>query len=86
MEYKSSAALYDAIESLRKDLTAGGQEGASNLIADGLSGLNGLTDGWAYLLEKLNAVSNTYSAVLTVHQQDSLSQVKKSVNGIVYRK
>jgi len=85
MEYHSNSDLFEAIESLQKELTASDHDEASALISEGVAGLNGLTDGWAYLLDHLDSANHKYGAAFTSEQSVKLSQIQKVVHGVVHR-
>ena len=85
MEYHSNSELVEAIEILKKDLASSGHEEASALIEEGLSGLNGLTDGWAYLLEHIDLTNQKYGSVLNSKQSANLSEIQKVVHKVVHR-
>ncbi|RUO29547.1 hypothetical protein [Aliidiomarina soli] len=85
MEFKTNTELFKAIESLQEDLASSGQADASALMLKGISGLNGLTDGWAYLLEHLHSAKQEYGASFSPQQSLALSKIKSTVHKIVYR-
>ena len=85
MEYHSNSELVEAIEILKKDLASSGHEEASALIEEGLPGLNGLTDGWAYLLEHIDLTNQKYGSVLNSKQSANLSEIQKVVHKVVHR-
>jgi hypothetical protein len=85
MAFKSNTELFEAIERLSKDLASTGQEDASSLIAKGMSGLNGLTDGWAYLLDHLDLVKKQYDSCLSTQQSEVLSHIQLTVYKVVHR-
>jgi hypothetical protein len=59
--------------------------GASSRIEKGMSGLNGLTDGWAYLLEHLVSVDGEHGSELSLGQREKLNQITSTVHNVVYR-
>ncbi|KZY34366.1 hypothetical protein A3740_17530 [Oleiphilus sp. HI0068] len=85
MEFQSNTDLFDAIEGLQASLVSTGNEHASNQIADGLSSLNGLTDGWAQLLESINNARCEFGSALTEEQTNQINKIQSAVHKIVYR-
>lgn len=85
MEYRSNEELFDAIKLLQKELAATGSQEASALISEGMSGLNGLTDGWAYLLEHLNVASQKYGSSFSSQQSKKLAQIQSVIHKVVHR-
>ena len=85
MEFKSNTELFEPIEKLRKELSSSGCEEAGNLISEGMSGLNGLTDGWAYLLEHLDSTKQKYGSALSPEQSAKLAQIQSIVYKVVHR-
>ncbi|MCX7553287.1 hypothetical protein OS175_05310 [Marinicella sp. S1101] len=85
MEYHSNTDLFEAIEELQKSLASSGNEEASNLIAEGLSGLNGLTDGWAVLFESLRTINNKYGTSFSKQQSAELNNLQSTVHKAMHR-
>ncbi len=83
-EFTSNEELFKAIENLQKALFVDGHEQAANEIKEGFACLNGLTDGWALLMEGLEKANKEYGMKFTEAQrtdlQDILSCVKKAVS------
>ncbi len=85
MDFKTNTELFEAIENLQQELSSSGREEVSSLISEGMSGLNGLTDGWAYLLEHLDSAKLKYGSSFTSQQNAKLSKIQKVVHRAVYR-
>ena len=85
MEFRSNTELFNAIDSLKSELAASGMTGASSCIEKGMSGLNGLTDGWAYLLEHLESVDGVHGSELSSDQRKKLNQITHTVHKVLYR-
>ena len=85
MDFQANTELFDAINSLKEELASFGKNGASSSLENGMRGLNGLTDGWAYLLEHLELVKSKYGSLLTSQQYERLAKIQSEVHRIVYR-
>lgn len=85
MEYQSNTYLFEAIKQLKDSLSSSGNEDSDELIAEGMSSLNGLTDGWALLLESINTVIKNHSITLSEQQNVELNKIRSEVHKIVYR-
>ena len=85
MEYRSNEDLFKAIEQLQQELSASGSQKASALISEGISGLNGLTDGWAHLLEHLNMANEKYGSSFNLKQKENLAQIQTVIHKVVHR-
>lgn len=85
MAFHSNRELVEAVENLQNDLASSGNEEAGKLIKEGISGLNGLTDGWAYLLESLEATTRKHGARFSRQQNADFDIIIGAVKKIVYR-
>ena len=85
MKYQTTAELVKAITRLKDDLILTGNDSASSKLVEGLSYLNGMTDGWAQLLEGLNTINDCCSNELSDDQISKLNDIQNEVNKIVYR-
>jgi hypothetical protein len=85
MAFHSNRELVEAVENLQKDLASSGNEEADKLITEGIRGLNGLTDGWAYLLESLEAIKQKHGAKFSRQQNAAFDLIIGTVKKIVYR-
>ncbi len=84
-EYKSNEELFEAIRKLQQELLVGGNEQAANEIAEGFFCLNGLTDGWALLMESLEKAKREYSGKFSNAQEKDLESIYSCVRKVVYR-
>lgn len=85
MEYQSNTYLFEAIKRLKGSLSSSGNEESDELLAEGMSSLNGLTDGWALLLESINTVIKNHSVTLSEQQNAELNKIRSAVHKMVYR-
>jgi len=85
MEYQSNTYLFEAIKQLKDSLSSSGNEDSDELITEGMSSLNGLTDGWALLLESINTVIKNHSITLSEQQNVELNKIRSEVHKMVYR-
>ena len=51
--FRSSHEVFEASQRLVSALRAGGCPEGAAIVEEGLSGVNGLTDGWAFFLARL---------------------------------
>ena len=75
--------LFDAIEALQMSLVSSNNEQANALLAEGLSCLNGLTDGWAQLLESVDLVYKHFGTELTQVQLQELKKIQSTVSRVL---
>lgn len=85
MEYQSNTDLFEAIEDLQSSLSSTGIDGANELLAEGMSSLNGLTDGWALLLESINSANEKYGETFSQKQSAELHKIHNAVHKMVHR-
>ncbi len=85
MQFKSTTELLAEIEILQNELASSGHKEANALVKEGLAGVNGLTDGWAYLLENLNQANHKYGASIEPIQHQRLLEIQKVIHGLVCR-
>ena len=82
-QFQSNDEFFAAVRALAAELeTVGDQAGADDLKA-GLQCLNGLTDGWALVLESLQRVHSRPN--LSPEHLAQLEAMETSVRQIVYR-
>ncbi len=84
-EFNSNEELFEAIRKLQKELLADGNKEAVSEIEEGFSCLNGLTDGWALLLESLNKAKNEYGSKFSIAQKKDIEKIYSCVRKVVYR-
>jgi len=77
--------FYQDIEILKLNLVENGNTEVSALLNEGMSGLNGLTDGWAYLLEHLLEVKTHHRSGLANRDAEFIDQLYEHVYKIVTR-
>jgi hypothetical protein len=85
LAFDSNEEFFQAVRDLAAELESQGSHSAAGELAAGLSYLNGLTDGWALLLESLEGVQRDYSSLLTVQQADALAAMVRAAHKAVYR-
>ena len=77
---------FDAVRALVADLRASGHEAAAAELGAGFGCLNGLTDGWAGLLEAAEAVRARHAAALSPAQRSRLDDVRRVARRVTYRR
>jgi len=85
MEFQSNLELIEYINKLKSSLIESDNILASKAIEEGLLTLNGLTDGWAMLLESIDLVKNEFNSELNECQLKMLNIIQNSLHKVVYR-
>ena len=84
MKFQSNIELLDAIEALQMSLVSSNNEQANAILVKGMSSLNGLTDGWAQLLESADLVYKQFNTELTQVQLCELKRIQSTVSIILH--
>lgn len=82
--YSSDQAFFKAVEQLAKDLALDGNDQLAQEVNKGLRSLNGLTDGWALLLDSLLKVRDQ-SSEMSAGQFEALNELIAVAHKVVYR-
>jgi hypothetical protein len=77
--------LFDTLARLSRELEDAGHSLAAADLNDGVRCVNGLTDGWALLLEAIEKVQMERANDLTPHHRVALDEVRGTVRSLVYR-
>ncbi len=85
MEFQSSLELIEYINQLKSNLIESDNTQASKVIEEGLTALNGLTDGWAMLLESIELVQSEFNSEINEYQLTMLDTIQNSLRKVVYR-
>jgi hypothetical protein len=85
LKFQSHEEFFDAFDNLVTNLEGAGHHQAAGELRDGLSCLNGLTDGWALFLESIEKVL-AQSKAFTRDEQKELNRIRAGVRRIVYRR
>jgi hypothetical protein len=86
LRYESNEEFFQAVRDLATGLELQGLGSAGSELRSGLACLNGLTDGWALLLESLERVKSDYGSELDPSQRQRLDEMVRSVRKLVYRR
>lgn len=84
--FKSNEELFGAVQDLVDALKRNGHRREADVLSNGLASLNGLTDGWAFLLDALREVESGGADVLTDSEKDVLCRIHDAVYEAVYRR
>jgi len=84
--FRSNDEYFHAVEDLIARLKAAGHRQAAEELTDGYRCLNGLTDGWALLLEAVDRVQATYSEGFSRGDQQALEALRAAAHKVVYRR
>ena len=84
-EYSSNKEYFEDIEDFQKELLECGNNHAAKEIQEGLSCINGLTDGWAVFMESLEKISTEYAAKFSEKQKEELANFLAIAKKAVYR-
>jgi hypothetical protein len=81
--FASNEELYEAVRALASQLASAGDARAASGLREGLAAVNGLTDGWALLLE---AVEDADGAALAPGAREALALLRTEVRRVVRRR
>jgi hypothetical protein len=85
-QYASNRAFFADVADLAMRIEVGGCPGAAEEMRKGLRCINGLTDGWALLMESLERVTLEFGTHLTSEQNAELKDMFDVTSTLVYRK
>jgi hypothetical protein len=83
--YTSNDEVFEDLQGLIGRLEGNGSSEAAENLRSGLGSLNGLTDGWAMLMESIERVLSNSGKTITSKDLDELEGMLKSVRRVVYR-
>ena len=83
--YASSEQFFSALNRLIERIDLYGHHDAAQQIREGLSCLNGLTDGWAILMDSIEATMSQYKGKLLSEDMADLKGMHKAIQKVVYR-
>ena len=84
--FASNEEFFQAFERLIARIDDHGQRDTANCLREGLSSLNGLTDGWALLMDSIVTTISKKSDELKPEDKNELEEMLKVVQNAVYRK
>jgi hypothetical protein len=84
-KYRDNQEFFDDVRAFQIELEGLGEIEAADEIKDGMNLINGLTDGWAMLLDSLNKVKADFSSSLNSAQKDKLDIFITLTHRAVYR-
>jgi len=84
--YKSNEEFLKAYQDLVQRIEDNGQLEVAQRLRKGLSYLNGLTDGWALLMDTIDVAITDNHDVIDPIDMKELEEMFKSVKKVVYRK
>lgn len=83
--YKSNQDFFQAFEKLVQRIDDSGQSKAAKRLRKGFSCLNGLTDGWALLMESIETTVSQGHGKLKSDDMAELKEMLKDIRVVVYR-
>lgn len=83
--YSSNEELFQHIRDLATQLQSQGQAAAAQSLQEGLSSLNGLTDGWALLMKSISHAIQLCGGSLQSELSSQLNDVLAVVKKMVFR-
>jgi hypothetical protein len=86
VSFGSNEEFFQAVDELAAKLELNGCQRAAVALRDGLGCLNGLTDGWALLLESIDGILATKSGEIDVAERHALKAIRAAVFEIVHRR
>lgn len=84
--FKSNEELFQAARDLIVSLERSRHILEAEVLKEGLISLNGLTDGWAFLLDAVREVENKTTSVLTGSEKELIREIHDTVYHAVYRR
>jgi hypothetical protein len=85
LRFNSNQEFFDTLSELIAELRVPHPLAAAELES-GVRCLNGLTDGWALLLESIQKVKSEHSRGLAQAQRDTLKDLRITAHSVVYRR
>ncbi|WP_150427885.1 hypothetical protein [Dechloromonas sp. CZR5] len=83
--YSSNEELFQHIRDLAAQLQEQGQATAAQALKDGLSSINGLTDGWALLMESIVQAIQLSGNSLQKELLSQFNELLVAVRKVVFR-
>jgi len=83
--YKSNEEFFQSVYDLASSLKHNGHVREADVLNNGMVALNGLTDGWAQLLDAVREVESN-AAVLTDAEKEAIGTIHDAVYQAVYRR
>ena len=85
-EFKSNDDFFQAVRDLIHRLEKQGNLNAAQMLRAGFSCLNGLTDGWALLMESIDKTISENRGKIAPNDVSELQDMLKAVRKAVYRR
>jgi hypothetical protein len=85
-DYKSNDEFFQSLRNLIDRVEKQGNTGAAQQLQEGFSCLNGLTDGWALLLESIDKTISENQSKIEASDMSELKDMLKVVRKVVYRR
>ena len=85
-EYESNEDFFTDFRKLVQRIENGGKRRAAEKLRDGVSCLNRLTDGWALLMEAIDATLSAHQAKLDTDEIRTLREMKSVVREVIIRR
>ncbi len=84
--FESNEEFFHATNELVASLERRGHGSEARILKDGLASLNGLTDGWALLLDAVREVESRAKPVFTDSEKELIGSIHDTVYRAVYRR
>ncbi len=84
--YKSNDEFFQALLDLIQRVEKQGNVAAARQLREGFSCLNGLTDGWALLMESIDKTISENKGKIEAMDMSELKDMLKVVRKVVYRR
>ncbi len=85
-DYKSNDDFFQALRDLIDRVEKQGNMAAAQQLREGFSCLNGLTDGWALLMEYIDKTISENQNKIEASDMSELKEMLKVVRKVVYRR
>jgi hypothetical protein len=86
VNYKSNEDYFAKLNTLAGQMEQSGHVGPAARIRQGILCVNGLTDGWAMLMEELDAIVIQYGKILPQDQLSELERALEAAQKAVFRR
>ncbi len=84
--YATNDEFFEDLQGLIRRLEQGGNQAAAEELRAGFACLNGLTDGWATLMDSMKQALSRWGTTMTDQDRDALNGMLKTVRRIVSRR
>jgi hypothetical protein len=85
VSFSSNSEFFEYIENISRRLAREGNVAGSKRLMDGMSCVNGLTDGWGMFMDAIASVLESPGQSLSVESEAELREALATIRPLVYR-